>query len=364
MNDPNEPADGIRLSKDERKNLLAEIEKMSSRAETPEQMLQRAQQALSAGQLQQARRVYETLLETAPHVAGINYLRAQLENLEKEQKLHANLQTTEEMLLRYIQQRKKSLALLALETLTEIAPRHPRLEEYKIWVKDLDQEMLLQGRINTILTAGRAALAAGNVVEARKHLDALQKVDPDSVSVEQFGAEVESHQKAREQGLGIDRYKKEIEEAIAQRQVEVAREALAHLGALDIPKITLDFYQKRLAELQQKLVDERESAALDAEFEKLLAARNWSAARDMARRYGDRFPNDPHSTELFNRVNHLEASERREYAKEQGIATLEQFIAQGRKHEAELALKLLRGMSIEPARLAVLEDKVRGLTGA
>ena len=84
-------------------------------------------------------------------------------------------------------------------------------------------------------------------------------------------------------------------------------------------------------------------------------------ARDVARRYGERFPHDPRGAELFNRVNHLEASQRREQAKEQGIVTLEQFIAQGRKHEAELALKLLRGMSIEPARLAALEEKVKVL---
>lgn len=361
MNDPNEPPDGIRLSKDERKNLLAEIEKMSSRAETPEQQLQRAQQALAAGQVQQARRVYESLLETAPHVAGINYLRTQLENHEKEKKLQANLQTTEEMLLRYIQQRKKPLAQMALETLIEIVPHHPKLPDYKLWVKDLDQEVALHSRINNILAAGRAALAAGNLPETRKHLDALQKLDPYSSEVEQLVAEVDAHEKQREASVGIDRYKKEIEEAIAKRQVEAARQALAHLGALDVPKITLDFYQKRLSEVQQRLIDEAEKSALAAEFEKLLASRDWSAARDIARRYGQRFPTDPHSTELFNRVNHLEAGERREQAKEQGIATLEQFVAQGRKHEAELALKLLRGMNIEPARLAALEEKVKVL---
>lgn len=361
MNDPNEPPDGIRLSKDERKNLLAEIEKMSSRAETPEQMLQRGQAALGAGQVQQARRIYETLLETAPHVSGINYLRVQLENHEKEKKLQSNLQTTEEMLLRYIQQRKKPLAQLALDTLIEIVPQHPKLPDYKLWVKDLDQEVLLQGRINNILNSGRNALSAGNVAEARKNLEQLQKLDPLSPAVGELAAAVDSHQREREASVGIDRYKKEVEEAIAKRQVEAARQALAHLGALDVPKITLDFYQKRLGEMQQKLRDEAETSAIGAEFERLLQTRDWSSARDVARRYGERFPNDPRGAELFNRVNHLEASQRREYAKEQGIATLEQFIAQGRKHEAELALKLLRGMSIEPARLAALEEKVKVL---
>jgi tetratricopeptide (TPR) repeat protein len=361
VNDPNEPPDGIRLSKDERKNLLAEIEKMSSRAETPEQLLQRAQAALGSGQVQQARRIYEALLETAPHVSGINYLRVQLENHEKEKKLHANLQTTEEMLLRYIQQRKKPLAQLALDTLIEIVPQHPKLPDYKLWVKDLDQEVLLQGRINNILNSGRQALSSGNVAEARKHLEQLQKLDPVSPAVGELAAAVDSHQREREASVGIDRYKKEVEEAIAKRQVEAARQALAHLGALDVPKITLDFYQKRLGELQQKMRDEVETSAIGAEFEKLLQGRDWSAARDVARRYGERFPHDPRGAELFNRVNHLEASQRREQAKEQGIATLEQFIAQGRKHEAELALKLLRGMSIEPARLAALEEKVKVL---
>ena len=361
MNDSNEPGDGIRLSKDERKNLLAEIEKMSSRAETPEQLLQRAQQALGAGQLQQARRIYDALAEGAPQVAGLGYLRVQLENQEKEKKLQTNLQTTEEMLLRYIQQRKKPLAQLALETLIEIVPQHPKLPDYKLWVKDLDQEVLLHARINSILATGRAALAAANLPEARKSLDALQKLDPLSPEVRSLAAEVESHQRQREASVGIDRYKREVEEAIAKRQVEAARQALAHLGALDVPKITLDFYQKRLGEMQQRLRDEAETSALVAEFDRTVASRDWSTARDVAHRYGERFPTDPRSTELFNRVNQLEAGERRERAKEQGIATLEQFIVQGRKHEAELALKLLRGMSIEPGRLAALEEKVKVL---
>jgi hypothetical protein len=43
------------------------------------------------------------------------------------------------------------------------------------------------------------------------------------------------------------------------------------------------------------------------------------------------------------------------------LKTLEQFLAAGRKSEAELALKLLRNLNIEPAQLAALEARVRAL---
>ena len=101
--------------------------------------------------------------------------------------------------------------------------------------------------------------------------------------------------------------------------------------------------------------------SLQAELEQKLAARDWTACREICRRFGERFPGDPRATAMFQKVNQLEDGERRDQAKTQGLKTLEQFLAAGRKSEAELALKLLRNLNIEPAQLAALEARVRAL---
>lgn len=361
MDEMKGPEDGIRLSKEERKSLLAEIERMSSRTDSPEHLVQRAQQALGAFNIQQAKRILAQLEETAPHVPGINYLRAQIDNHDKAAKAQANIQSTEDMLMRAIQKRQKQLALMALQTLGDIAPHHPRLADYKAWVKDLDQEVVIQGRFNSLLASGRSALYGGQVEEARKTLDALQKLDPTSLAIDAFRDEVESALRSRAAGAGIERYKREIEDALAAGNLDAARYAIEQLGTLDVPKITLDFYLKRVGEASQKVRDQQDSTVINTDLEVALSRRDWAGAREIAQRFSQRFPNDPRAGAVFHRINHLEAEQRRDQSKDHGIVALEQFIAQGRKGEAELALKLLRNLNVDPAVFAALEARVRAL---
>jgi hypothetical protein len=366
VTEPNNPPGGApenspRLSKEDRKNLLAELERASSRTETPEQVLQRAQQAAHSGNLAQARRLLDQVRAGSPNLPGLLSVQAVIDAGERQKKAQENLEATEEMLKRYIQQRKKQLAQFALQTFAEIAPQHPRLAEYRLWVKDLDQEVLMQDRINALLIAGRSALQAGNLEEAKKQLEALQKVDPTAASVEEFSLRVEAVDRGRAAGVGIDRAKKLIDEALGKRDIVAAQQALERLGALDVPKITLDFYAKRIGELRQKDLDQVDTKQLQAELEERLAARDWSTCREICRRFGDRFPNDPRATEMFQRVNMLEDRDRRGQAKDQGLKALEQYLAAGRKPEAELALKLLRSLNIEPDHMAALEARVRAL---
>ncbi|MEO1368299.1 MAG: hypothetical protein AAFX50_14090, partial [Acidobacteriota bacterium] len=77
---------GIRLSKDERKKLLADLERDASRRETPERLLQRALAAAKGGQLDVARRLTRQLEESSPEVAGLDYLREQLAAAERQHK--------------------------------------------------------------------------------------------------------------------------------------------------------------------------------------------------------------------------------------------------------------------------------------
>ena len=349
---------GVRLTKEERKELLAQLERQASRAESAERILQRGEQALKDGQLDQARRVLAQLTSKAPHVPGLDLFRTNLEAVQRESKRTANLKATEEMLTRYIQQRKKPLANLALATLIDLAPDHPRRKDYEVWVGDLDKEVALQKRIEEQLVAGRAALRLDDLAGASKHLEALRKVDPDSQMTEALAAEIHHAEEGRAEVADIERAKQRIEELLANEKLDEAELEMDRLQSMDIPKVTIDFLRKRIKDSRGRRRDLADAEALIDHFERHLQAFDWPSARELAQRFSQRFPTSPRVAELFSRVNSLEAEQRRRQSLEEGLATVERFIAAGDRSNAELALRLLHRLDPDPERLTALEAKV------
>ena len=338
---------------------MAKIERHSSRTESPREIVQRAEQALASGNLDQARRLLEQLESSSPDLTELILLDAKLREAEKHEKEQANIRTTEEMLARYIQQRKKQLAQLALETLIEIAPNHPRRADYEAWVSHLDEEVALQNLLDEQLAAGLAALQVEDIYEAQRHLEALRDLDPNAPATEELAAEMIRAERGQAESADIEHIKQKVEELVASGQMDAAEQEVERLGRRNVPKITLDFLHRRLEDARAQLRVGEKMAALDIEFEKYLEAQGWAAARDVAHRYGQRFKNSPRAAEMFNEVNRREAEQRRQQSLEQGLATVEQFIAQGKRGEAELALKLLRGLDLDEEQLAALEERVR-----
>lgn len=365
MSDPLNPGPktggGIRLTKEERKALLARLERQSSRAVPPERVLQRGEQALKDGHLDQARRILKQLEAGAPSLGALDHFRKQVEEAEQEVKQQTNLRATEEMLTRYIQQRRKPLAELALQTLVEIAPNHPRRKDYEAWVADLDQELALELKIKQQLDDGRAALRRNETAVAEKHLEALHKLDPDSTATGQLAADIAALAQGQALSAGIERAKKRLEELLANGQLDEAEQQMEQLGRMDVPKVTIDFLRKRLEDGRTQVRDRAEAEELVSVFEFHLAARDWPNAREAAQRFGRRFPDSSRATDLFKRVNDLEASERRQQSIEEGLSTVERFITEGNRHGAELALKLLASLDLEPERMAQLEARVKKL---
>lgn len=349
------------LTKEERRALLAQIERQSIKSRSPEKMRQRAESALADGNSAQAKRLVDQLEKIAPQLDGLTDLKDRLAEVEERKKREANLRSTEEMLTRYIQQRKKQLAEFALETLVELSPQHPRLEEYRLWIRDLDQEAELQNRIDELLADGRRALAHGDSDAAEEKLDALQELDPDGPAAEQLQEEMERSEAGRAAGQDIERTKQRVEELLAAGEVPGAQQEIEKLADLGVPKITLDFLGKRLEEARRGLEDQEEMASLENEFQTRLRAGNWQSAREIARSFGERFQGSKRGSELLNEVNRLESDERRKASIEQGIEAVEQFLSQGKKTEAELALKVLQGLDVDSERISSLRERIAQL---
>ncbi len=277
------------------------------------------------------------------------------------QETQNNLRRAEEMLMRYIQERKKPLAELALETLLELAPDHPRRQEFEIWVRDLDQELVSQQRIDEHLKVGRQALRLGSMDDAHRALAALRKVDPMGRASELLGSEIEAAVQGQAESADIRRHKDAIEDLIAQRDFPRAEQAMVELSRLDVPKVSIDFLRKRLVQAQARAQDDSDSQDILRTLERQLAAHDWQGARETAHRFGERFPTGTRASELFNRVAEEESAERRKASIRQGVQALEGFLSQGKKHEAALALKLLQNLNIGAEEYQALEARVNAL---
>lgn len=352
--------DRDKLSKDDRRDLLAEIELSGSSSEpSPEQLLRRAQQALEERNLEPCHRILKHLQALAPELPGLAYLQDELAGADAQAKREANVRTAEEMLLGYIQQRKKALAQLALDTLIDLVPDHPRKEEYSFWVKDLDQELALQERIEKHLASGRDALKTGDLALAAKHAESLRKLDPEGSEAEQLIGELAFAQHDLDETADIERHKQRLEKLFAAGDLATAAREIEHLSHLALPKITLDFLRQRLAARRAELEAASEAKAFEERFRRCLAVRDWHAARELAESFRERFPTSPRAAEMFSQITSLEAAERREQSRREGISTVERFIAAGKRGEAELALQVLRGLSVEATVFADLERRVR-----
>lgn len=270
-----------------------------------------------------------------------------------------NIRKAEEMLIRYIQERRKPMAALALETLLEIAPDHPRRQELEIWVRDLDQEVAFRKQINDLLSQGRGFLQRGDLAAARAALEKLQQLDPGGGDGAALAAELARNEEGQAEIADIGRIKQQVEEMLQAGDAEGAAAGLEELARHEVPKITLDFLRQRLDEIHARAKGAEALATLESAMRERLVAQDWQGARNIAYRIGEQFRPNPRGAELLNEINQREAEFRRRQSLDQGIQALEGFIAQGRKSDAQLALKLLQNLKLDAERLQAFEIRVR-----
>lgn len=358
--EPKTQASGSRLSKEERRELLARIERDSSRSEPPERILQRAEQALQSGNRTQAERLVVQLEQSEPNLLGLAHLKARLAEASMTEKQRANVRKAEDMLLRYIEQRKKTAAEFALEALSEIAPNHPKLAEYRIWVRDVDKEAAAQLELDSELAAGRLALQVGDLQVARRHLEKLKSLDAQATATVQLASEISQAEAGQAETADIEGIKQRFEEHLLALRIREAEVELEHLAQHVVPKVTLDRLRVRLEEFRSADRSLKELEAFEQLFAEYVRRSQWQKARDVAQKAGKRFPDHPRPAAMFNEVNVREASDRQKESIRQGVAALEQFISQGKRDEAELALKLLKG-KIDDGELAQFAERVQAL---
>lgn len=261
----------------------------------------------------------------------------------------AKVRAAEQMLERYIQDGKKPLAELALATLLELAPQHPRRDEYRLWVGEIDLEMENRARVEAGLAQVRQAIESGDAGAAQGALGKLRRLDADAADAA-TGELAEIERKRAEDAI-IETRKRRIEDLLMADDVNSAEEEIDGLAQSAVPKVTLDFLRRRLADRRAELRSQAELQSLGSVFEQHLRRRHWQSARDVARVVVEQFGDAERASRMLATVDHHETSERRRRSVDHGIATLERFLEAGERQQAEVVLRVLRGLDVPESEL-------------
>ncbi len=312
------------LSKAERVDLLAQIERASKRVQESSVELSRAEAVLAAGRLDEAGELIERIEIAAPRTLGLGSLKDRLAQAREREETGRRAAETERVLAGYLQKKQLQLARLALETLLELEPDHPKRAEY-------------EGKIG----------AVGDESARAKRAEA-------SLAAERAEREV------RENAEG-ERRRKHFEELLAAHRVVEAKEELDALSRLDIPRVTLDFLREQLAEARAGIRWEEAEAVFERRYRQSLQDHNWAAAREVAQEIGQHPQGRRRAEAIFAEIDRLEAVRHRQQAIEQGVQQVQTFIDQGDAAKAGLALKILIQMDPDNRHRKRLEKAVGGM---
>ena len=358
------------LSREERLDLLAQIERAGRRNQEGTQALAKAEAALAAGKLAEARELVGQIEIASPRAAGLEAFRWRLQQAEEQAEQQRRTAETEQVLAGYLKRRQLPLARLALDTLLELAPAHPRRAELEAAIDKLARELEQQKRAEKALEAGRAALAQGDLRAARRELEVLVRGDlgppassPVAAKAEAFRVELAAAERSQRQGSQVEERRKRLEQLLAARNVAEAERELEQLAALEVTRVTLDAYRAQLEEIRRQASAKERLVEFERRYKILADHEDWIGARQIAREVQTALPGHPRAAEMYADLERREAEHRRQQTVAQGIQQIETFIAQKDAAKAELALKVLLQMDPDNKHRKRLEKAVRGLGG-
>ena len=350
------------LTKTERDDLLAQIDRAARRVQETSVDLSRVEAALASGRLDEARQLIAQIEAANPRALGLQRLKERVaEEIETERK--RRIAETEQVLSNYIQRKQLPLARLALETLAELDPQSPKRAEHEAALDRLSQELEQEKRAAAALEAGRESLARNDVQAARRELEVVVRNDPSGKKAASLHADVEAAEREARTGAELDERRRRFDELLKDHRVHDAEQELEALSQLDIPRVTLSFYRERLDEMKSLVAREERVSFLEMRFRKHLEEHDWFAAREDATEMSQTVPASPRAAEMFAHVERLESDYRKQQSLEQGVRQVEDFIQKGDAARAELSLKILLQMDPENRHRKRLEKQVKSMRG-
>jgi serine/threonine protein kinase len=386
------------LSREERNELLAQIDRAAKRVNEATRLFDLASQALREGRRADAAAIVAQIESVSPRHPGLAELKAQVAGrpavpvapvaaapaaaaapapvpLAKPAPAkaaaparpaapdprQAQIAEAERLLEKYLREHKRSLAEFALSTLLELAPNHPRRGDYESWVRLIEEEVQRLKRCEAAVDEGRQALARGDLKLARQRLDFVEKNDPSNHLTESFAAEIEAQERQSRSDADLERRRDRLEELLDSRRLADAERELERLSSAGLARVSVETYRLRISDIAALAERDARATEYEKRYREKVAERDWMAARDVVIEFERAVPDSPRAAQLYAEISRLEEIHRKRQGIEQGTRQVESFLAQRKTPEAELALKILLQMDPEHPQRAQLEQKVRAL---
>lgn len=385
------------LSKAERDELLAQIDRAARRKSETTQILRRVEGLIEKGELEEARELVRKVESSAPRARGLDRVRRLLREAgaaaptaaaaeqaapedtapedaaaPDEQKDSAppaepppkeRIRELEQMIQAYIRKRQLQLAELAVETLLDLQPLHTKRADYEQWIAILRDELEQDRRNEEILEAGREALREGDFKTARKRLAELRKQDRSKDLESRLQEELETAERRDRQSSDLEKHRDRFEEALEKGRLSAAAEEVQQLADLGASRVTLDLLRGRLDEARSAAQAGQRLEGLEKRYAERLAAEDWPGARQVVQAMSRAAPDGSRSAEMVAEISRLEGEARRRQAVEQGTEQVRQLLEAGQADQAELALQVLLRLDPQHKRRKHFEKRIRALRG-
>lgn len=352
------------LTKVEKNELLAQIERAARKVQENAFDMAKVEQALGAGNIEEAERLIGQVEAANPKTAGLERAKARLKEMKDTHESASELRRvteTEQVLAQYLQRKQLPLARLALQTLAELSPSHPKRADYEGWIEMLAKEVEQDKLAEAALTAGRAALAHRDLAAARRELENAARHDPSGKKSGAFAEELDRVEREASQDAQVEHLVNDLDKALAEHRIADAGRLMDELSRFDVPRVTLDAYRDRVDEARNADQLQEKVKSIEWIYRKHIQEKDWFRARETAADLDRAIPASPRAAQMFAEVERLESVYRRELAIEQGVRQVEAFVEEGDASKAELALKILIQMDPENRHRKRLERQVKGL---
>ncbi|HXT49702.1 MAG TPA: protein kinase [Thermoanaerobaculia bacterium] len=360
---PARAAGSLELSKVERDALLARIDKAASRVQEGGQLLAQAEVALKEGRFEDARQQIQKLEAVTPVPRGVAELKRRLVEAEEIARRRQQVVQAEQMLEKYLLDRSQTLASLALETLLDLYPNHPKRQTYQTWIASLADDAERQKRAEKVFAEGQAAAARGDLQTARKSLEEVERQDPTGKLAGSLLAEINERERSQQQGQQAASVRRQVEDSLRRGALDEASRGLDQLAALDVTKVTLDMLRGQVEEARQHQERDAATSAIEGAFREAVERRDWHAARDAAHRLEDGFAESPRPREMLAEVARLQEAEQRQQALAEGLRAFDGYLRAGELAQAEMALRVLRGFGADDSRVHDAERRLAKARG-
>jgi serine/threonine protein kinase len=345
------------LSREDRQALLARIEKAASRVQEGGQALLQADAALKDGRFEEARKLVRQLEAVNPAPRGLADLKRRLQEAEEIARRRQQVLQAEQMLEKYLLERQQTLASLALETLLDLYPNHPKRDDYQAWVGLLANEAEQQKRAERAFADGRAAVARGDVAGARRLLEEVERLDLTGKLAGSLLNDINEAQRDREQGEQAARVRQRFDQALVRGAVDDASRELDVLASLEVTKVTLDPLRGQVEEAKSRRQMEEAATTFERGYRDAVARHDWFAAREMARQMEEAVPGNPRPRQMLAELARLQEVDQKLRAIAEGLKAFDGYLQSSQLPQAELALKVLRQMGGDDPRVADAEKR-------